>query len=121
MNHTTDSNRLPHDPAFKAIFSHRRMIADALCGYAVQPNGPLDPRTVAALDFRTLRKLPAEWVTRDFRRRLGDQVWQVRFRWARDWSDASDCLLILVEFQSTVNADMALRMAGYSLQLIGEL
>ena len=60
------------------------MIADALRGYAVKPNGPLDPRTIAALDFRTLRKLPAEWVTPGFRKRLGDQVWQVRFRWTQD-------------------------------------
>ena len=67
-----DSDRLPTDPAFKAIYSFPRMIADALRGYAVKPNGPLDPRTVAALDFRTLRKLPAEWVTPDFRRRIGD-------------------------------------------------
>ena len=121
MIHPDNNNRLPHDPAFKAIFSHRRMIADALRGYAVRPNGPLDPRTVAALDFRTLRKLPAEWITRDFRRRLGDQAWQVRFRWARDWSDAGGQLLILAEFQSTVKSDMALRMASYALQLLGEL
>ena len=121
MAHPDNNNRLPHDPAFKAIFSHRRMIADALRGYAVRPNGPLDPRTVAALDFRTLRKLPAEWITRDFRRRLGDQAWQVRFRWARDWSDPGGQLLILAEFQSTVKSDMALRMASYALQLLGEL
>ena len=88
MAHPSE-HRLPHDPAFKAICSHPRVIADALRGYAVKPNGPLDPRTVAALNFRTLRKLPAEWVTRDFGRRVGDQVWQVRFRWAQNWSDPS--------------------------------
>ena len=70
MAQPNDSDRLPHDPAFKAIFSHPRMIADALRGYAVKPNGPLHPRTVAALDFGTLEKLPAEWITRDFRRRV---------------------------------------------------
>ena len=59
MPRPADSDRLPHDPAFKAIFSHPRMIADALRGYAVQPDGPLDPRTVAALDFSTLEKLSA--------------------------------------------------------------
>ena len=59
-------------PGVKAIFSHPRMIADALRGYAVKPGGPLHPRTVAALDFDTLEKLPAEWITRGFRRRIGD-------------------------------------------------
>ena len=116
MAHPSE-HRLPHDPAFKAICSHPRVIADALRGYAVKPNGPLDPRTVAALNFRTLRKLPAEWVTRDFGRRVGDQVWQVRFRWAQNWSDPSGYLLILLEFQSSVHPDMALRMASYALQL----
>ena len=71
------------------------MIADALLGYAAKPNGPLHPRTVAALDLRTLEKLPAEWVRPDFRLRLGDQVWRVRFRWARDWSDPGGYYLLL--------------------------
>ena len=116
-----DSGRLPRDSAFKAICSHPRMIADALRGYAVKPNGPLDPRTVAALDFGTLEKLPAEWVREDFHKRLGDQVWRVRFRWARDWSDPGGYLLLLVEFQSRPHSAMALRMAGYAVQLYEEL
>ena len=115
-----DKDRLPHDAAFKAVFSHPRLIADALRGYAVRPNGPLDPRIVAALDFRTLEKLPAEWITPALRRRIGDQAWRVRFRWARDWSDPAGCLLI-VEFQSGPAPDMALRMAGYAVQLYAEL
>ena len=121
MAQPTDSDRLPHDPAFKAIFSHPRMIADALRGYAVQPGGPLHPRTVAALDFDTLEKLPAEWITRGFRRRIGDQAWRVRFRWGTDWADPGGYLLILVEFQSGRDADMALRMASYAAALYAEL
>ena len=121
MAHPQDSHRPPRDPAFKAMYSYPRMIADALRGYAAKPNGPLDPRTVGALDFRTLRKLPTEWVTDDFHRRIGDQAWQVRFRWARDWSDPRAYLLILVEFQSSVDRGMALRMASYALQLLAEM
>ena len=34
----TTPTACPHDPAFKAICSHPRMIADALRGYAVKPN-----------------------------------------------------------------------------------
>ena len=113
--------RLPRDQAFKAILSHPRMIADAVRGYAARPVGPLDPRTVAALDFNTLEKLPTEWITPDFRRRLGDQVWRVRFRWAPDWSDPGGYLLILVEFQSRRAPDMALRMASYALHLYADL
>ena len=114
-------DRLPYDPAFKAIFSEPRMIADALRGYAAHPNGPLHPRTVAALDLDTLEKVPAEWITSDFHQRLGDQAWRVRFRWARDWSDPGGYLLILVEFQSRPHPDMALRMADYAVRLHDEL
>ena len=113
--------RLPRDPAFKRICSHPRMIADALRGYAAKPGGPLDPRTVAALDFRTLRKLPTEWAREDFRLRLSDQVWRVRFRRARYRSDPASHLLILVEFQSQPHPDMALRMAGYAVRIHEEL
>ena len=115
------SDPLPRDPAFKRICSHSRMIADALRGYAAKPDGPLDPRTVAALDLRTLEKLPAEWVRPDFRKRLGDQVWRARFRWARNWLDPSGHLLILVEFQSRRHPDMALRMADYAVRTYDEL
>ena len=45
----------------------------------------------------------------------------MRFRWARDWSDPGGYLLILVEFQSSVDKGMALRMAGYTTQLLAEL
>ena len=121
MAQQDDTNRLPHDPAFKAICSHPRMIADALRGYAVKPHGPLDPRTVAALDFCSLQKLPAEWVREDFHNRLGDQVWRVKFRWARDWDDPGGHLLLLVEFQSQQRRNMPLRMAGYAAQLYEEL
>ena len=121
MASPTDRSRLPFDQAFKAICSHPRMIADTLRGYAVRPNGPLDPRTVAALDFSTLEKLPAEWITEGFRRRQGDQVWRVRFRWAKDWADPAGYLLVLAEFQSSPAPDMALRIAGYAVELYREL
>ena len=121
MASPTDNTRRPHDQVFKAIFSHPRVIEDALRGYAVRPRGPLHPRTVDALDFRTLGRLPSEWIGEGFRRRQGDQAWRVRFRWARGWTDPGGCLLILVEFQSGPDPDMASRMAGYATALHREL
>ena len=121
MASPTDHTRRPHDQAFKAIYSHPRMIEDALRGYAVRPRGPLHPRTVAALDFSTLGRLPSEWIGEGFRRRQGDQAWRVRFRWARDWTDPGGYLLILVEFQSGPDPNMASRMAGYAAALYREL
>ena len=88
------------------------MIEDALRGYAVRPGGPLHPRTVATLDFDTLERLPTEWTGDGFRRRQGDQAWRLRFRWAQDWAALGGCLLILAEFQSRPDLDVALRMAA---------
>ena len=112
----------PHDAAYKAMYSHPRVVEDALRAYAAGPGGVLGQQTLAALDFSTLRKLPAEWVTADFRRRHGDQVWCIRWRGrARGEDTVADSVLILLEFQSREDPDMALRINGYTLDLYRDL
>ena len=111
---------LPHDAAYKAMYRHRQAILD-LRRYLVAPNGPLRPDTLAALDFSTLAKLPAEWVTADFRRRHGDQVWRIRFKDASPDAGAGAWLLLLLEFQSRDDPDMALRILGYVVELYRDL
>ena len=121
MTSSNDNQPLTVEADFRALFSHPRMIADLMRGYAVRPKGPLDPRTVAAMDFDTLEKLPAEWIDDDLRRRLGDNAWRVRFRWAQDWTDPNGYLLILVEFRSQPDPDMARCMKDYTQQLYDAL
>lgn len=111
---------LSHDTAYKAMYGHRQAILD-LRRYLVAPNGPLGPETLAALDFSTLTKLPAEWVTADFRRRHGDQVWRIRFKDAAPDAGAGAWLLLLLEFQSRDDPDMALRILGYVVELYRDL
>ena len=113
---------LSHDAAYKAMYRHRQAILD-LRRYLVAPNGPLGPETLAALDFSTLTKLPAEWVTEDFRRRHGDQVWRIRFREAAEdaGADTGAWLLLLLEFQSRDDTDMALRVLDYVVELYRDL
>ena len=111
---------LPHDAAYKAMYRHRQAIRD-LCRYLAAPHGPLSPETLAALDFSTLAKLPAEWVTAHFRRRHGDQVWRIRFREAAEDAGAGAWLFLLLEFQSRADADMALRVLGYVVELYRDL
>ena len=61
------------------------------------------------LDFSTLRQLPANSVDADARQRHGDAAWRV------DFDDGSGrSLVLLIEFQSTVDASMAARMHGYA-------
>ena len=111
---------LPHDAAYKAMYRHPQAIWD-LCHYLVAPLGPLGPETLAALHLSTVEKLPAEWVTVDFRRRHGDQVWRIRFREAAPDAGADAWLLLLLEFQSRDDTDMALRILGYVVELYRDL
>ena len=70
---------------------------------------------IDAVDFGTLRKLPADHVGDHGQQRRGDAVWRVGFqdRWLY--------LLILLEFQSSVDVRMALRILEYTALLYREL
>ena len=96
-----------NDAAFKRWFDHKRMVEDLLRGFA--------PAAVArTLDFTTLEQLPADYVDDDLARGQGDAAWRVRFRGAADeWL----YLLVLLEFQSTVDRYMAARILAYTARM----
>ena len=96
------------DPIYRRLFAFPRMVEDLL--RAVASGGWID-----AVDFRTLRKLPADHVGDHGQQRRGDAVWRVRFR------DRWLYLLILLEFQSRIDARMALRILEYTALLYREL
>ena len=94
-----------HDPAYKLLFSDPRMVADLLRGFVP---GDWD----RWLDFASLAKVSPEYVGDTLARRLGDMLWRVRFR-----DDAPETvtggageLLVMLEFQSTVDAAMGARL-----------
>ena len=96
------------DPNYKRIFSFPRMVEDLLRGF-------LPGQWLAELDFSTLDKLPAEYVSDELLQRHGDCVWRVRRR--GEWL----YLLVLLEFQSTDEPRMALRILAYTSLLYQEL
>ncbi len=98
-----------HDPAYKLLFSRPRMVRDLLDGFAAR--GWSD-----ALDFDTLTPLPASFVGEDLRQRHADLVWRVRFR-DEDWL----YLVLLLEFQATVDPAMAVRMLAYTAMVLQRL
>ena len=88
------------------------MVEDLLHGFAARDWS-------RSLDFASLAPLPASYVSHDLRQRHGDLVWRVRFhdeRWLY--------LVLHLEFQSTVDRAMAVRMLAYTTllyqKLIGE-
>ena len=96
------------DPNYKRIFSFPRMVEGLLYGFL--PGQWLDD-----LDFSTLQKLPTEYVSDELLKRHGDCVWRLRRR--GEWL----YLLVLLEFQSTDEPRMALRILTYTSLLYQEL
>ena len=89
-----------HDNSYKLLFSHQEMVRDLLVGFVQEP-------WLAEIDFSTLEKVNGSYVTDDLRSREDDVIWRVRFK------DRWLYLYILLEFQSSVDAYMALRVMTY--------
>ena len=98
-----------HDPAYKQFFSRPRVVRDLLDGFAAR-------WWSGTLDFETLTPMPASYVGRDLRQRHGDLVWRIRFR-DEDWL----YVLLLREFQATLDAAMSVRMLSYTALLYERL
>ena len=92
------SVRFPHDTAYKQFFSNPVMVESLLRDFV--PEG-----FISELDFSTLERVPASYVTEDLRERHDDLVWRV------GWKSGSWCYVVLLfEFQSTRDHSMALRV-----------
>lgn len=89
-----------HDPSYKLLFSHPEMVRDLLLGFVDEP-------WVAELDLDTLEQVSGSYISEDLRDREDDIIWRVRFsgRWLY--------LYLLLEFQSTVDPFMAVRLLTY--------
>ena len=90
-----------HDNGYKRLFSHPEMVADLLRGFVRED-------WVRDLDFSTLERVSGGYVTPKLRSRESDVVWRVRWK-GGDWL----YVYLLMEFQSTVDPFMALRMMVY--------
>ena len=97
-----------HDENYKRIFAFPRVIEDLLHGFV--PGAWLEE-----VDFATLGKLSTEYISDELLKRHGDNVWRMRLR--KNWL----YLLLLVEFQSTDDPLMALRILTYTGLLYQEL
>jgi len=89
-----------HDTSYKLLFSHARMVEDLLKGFVHE-------EWVGQLDFTTLEKVSGSYVSDDLREREDDIIWRVR--WGRDWL----YVYLLLEFQSSVDHHMAVRILTY--------
>ena len=65
-----------------------------------------------ALDFSTLQRLPASFVTEHLGQHHADMLWRIRTG-GGEWL----YLLVLIEFQSTIDRRMAPRMVNYTSRI----
>jgi predicted transposase/invertase (TIGR01784 family) len=102
--HREDREAQPrHDPGYKRIFSHSRMVEELIRGF-------LHGDWIERLDFSTLEKVSHSFVSADLRERHSDLIWRLRLHGDEDrWV----YLYLLLEFQSTSDPFMAVRLLTY--------
>src|SRR3954469_25229931 len=94
------------DHSYKLLFSHARMVRDLL-------NGFVGGDWLAAADFSTLERVSDAYVTDDLRARADDIIWRVRC--------GKHYVYLLLEFQSSVEPCMAVRVMTYVCLLYQDL
>ena len=97
-----------HDGSYKRLFTHREMVADLLKGFIKQP-------WVEQCDFSTLEKRNSSFVSDKLKQRSDDLVWRIRC------GDEYIYVYLLLEFQSTVDHYMVVRIMTYVGLLYQEL
>lgn len=90
----------PHDAGYRELMANPIMVRDLLQGFVHEP-------WVQELDFSTLEPYNASFTSNNLERRSEDAIWRVRLR--GNWL----YVYLLLEFQSTVDPWMALRVGGY--------
>ena len=89
-----------HDSSYKFLFSNPELVRDLIMGF-------ISDEWLQSLDYSTLEKVPGSYISDDFKQREDDIVWKVKV--GGDWV----YLYLLMEFQSSVDKYMALRMMVY--------
>lgn len=89
-----------HDAGYRSLFTDRLMIVHLIRGFITQP-------WVQDLDLETLELVSGSFVSDSMKTRENDVIWRVQFRgrWLY--------VYLLLEFQSTVDRWMALRLMVY--------
>jgi len=89
-----------HDHSYKLLFSEPEVVIDLLQGFVHED-------WVKELDFTTLEKVSGSYISDDLRSREDDVIWRVKYR--QSWI----YVYLLLEFQSTVDRYMAVRLMTY--------
>jgi len=97
-----------HDYGYKYLFSHAGFVRQLMENFV-----PL--AFVKDLDFNRMEKINASFIRKNFKNKESDVIWKVHYQ------NKEIYLYILLEFQSTVDHWMALRMLSYIIDLYEDL
>jgi hypothetical protein len=99
---------VPHDGSYKLLFSHPEMVESLIRDFVPE-------EWVRELDFSTLERQNGSYVTDDLRERRDDILWRIKCR------DTWLYIYLLIEFQSSVDPWMAVRIMTYTGLLYQDL
>jgi len=97
-----------HDTWYKKLFTNPRIVEDLLVAFVKE-------EFIQGIDFSSIKKLNASFVSEKFRNRESDVIYELKS------NGRSAYFYLLIEFQSTVDRFMALRMASYVFQFHQEI
>ena len=93
-----------HDSGYKMLFSNHEMVRQLLTSF-------VDEEWIHELEFGSLERIDKSFVSDRFEERESDIIYKVNFKGNEVY------IFILLEFQSTVDRFMALRMLRYITEL----
>ncbi|MBD3768025.1 MAG: Rpn family recombination-promoting nuclease/putative transposase [Gammaproteobacteria bacterium] len=97
-----------HDTGYKYLFSHAELVQELVEGF-------LPTELCAMLDFTTLSLVSGSYITPSMKHKEDDAVWRVQM------GDKFVYFYLLLEFQSTVEETMPIRMMQYVASLYESL
>ena len=104
---------MDHDAAHKYLYTLAPVVADLLLLVV--------PDWAEQLDLAAPEDVSTEFLDEAHRKRVGDMAWKVRFRNGELADGSRPYILLLVEFQSTADRDMARRIHEYTDLLLDRL
>lgn len=97
-----------HDSGYKKLFSNPELVRQLLTGFVKES-------WINNIDYSTLERIDKSFVSDEFVKRESDLIYKAKF------SGNDIYIFILIEFQSTVDRFMALRMLRYITELYEDL
>ncbi len=93
-----------HDSGYKKLFSNHELVRQLVTGF-------VDHDWVKNIEFSTLERIDKSFISDEFAERESDLIYKVKLK------EQDIYIFILLEFQSTVDRFMSLRMLHYILDL----